>query len=263
MPIASRGLIDAAKGNPRLGVASVADRRLIWNGEEIHSRDAARKSHASVAVPGRRRNPWGRWAIMRACILDGEPRSQIELARETGVTQSAVSKSNSALDGLIVRSAAGWRATDRSAPWDMFMAEYPGPGGVTTYWYGLDSVPEQSKAVVAAGTSAGVHVVSSGDSAADELAPWRVPARAVVYAKSGIALDKLGFAQTSGERATLQFAVPADHTIWATAAFWAQRTNMAAVDPVIAAWDVRRAGGPDADEAVERIRNLVLAGLRS
>lgn len=259
VPTASRGLIDAAKRNPRLGVASVTDRRLIWNREEIHSPGGVWNTHASVTVPGRRRNPWGRWAIMRAYILDGEPRSQVELAKETGVTQSAVSKSSRALDGLIVRSASGWKATDRSALWDMFMAEYAGPGGVTTYWYGLDAISDQSKALVAAGISADVHVLSSGDSAADELAPWRVPARAVVYAKSGIALGKLGFAQTTGERATLQFTVPADHTIWATAASWAHRTNTATVDPVIAAWDVRRAGGPDADEAVQRIRSLVLA----
>ncbi len=258
VPIASRGLIDAAKRNRRLGVVSLRNRLLIWNREEIHSPDAVAETHASMAVPGRRRNPWGRWAIMRAYLLDGEPRSQVELAKETGVTQSAVSKSNSALDGLIVRSASGWRATDRVALWDMFMAEYAGPGGITTHWYGLDAVTDQSNSVVAAGASAGVQVLSSGDSAADKLAPWRVPARAVVYATSGIALGKLGFAQTTDERATLTFTVPADQTIWATAASWSQRTNTPTVDPVIAAWDVRRTGGPDANEAVQRIRDLVL-----
>jgi hypothetical protein len=263
VPTASRGLIDAAKGNPRLGVASVTDRRLIWGREEIASSDAIANTPASVTVPGRRRNPWGRWAVMRAYLFDEEPRSQVELARETGVTQSAVSKASRSLDGLIVRSASGWRSTDRSALWDMFMAEYAGPGGVTTYWYGLDAIADQSKAVAIAGASADVQVVSSGDTAADELAPWRVPVRAVVYAKSGIALAKAGFAQTTGERATLQLTVPADHTIWATAASWAHRTNTATVDPVIAAWDVRRTGGPDADEAVQRIRSLVLAGDRS
>ena len=45
---------------------------------------------------------------MRAYLLDGEPRSQVELAKEAGVTQSAVFKSNSALSGLIGRSPK-WR----------------------------------------------------------------------------------------------------------------------------------------------------------
>lgn len=259
VPTASRGLVDAAKRNPRLGVASVTDRRVIWGREEIRSPDATWNSPASVTAPRRRRNPWGRWAIMRAYILNTEPRSQVELAKEVGVTQSAVSKSNDALDGLIVRSNSGWKATDRAALWDMFMAEYAGPSGITTHWYGLDAISDQSKAVMAAGISAGVEVLSSGDSAADELAPWRVPGRAVVYAKSGIALGKLGFAQTTAERATLRFTVPADHTIWATAASWRHRTNTTTVDPVIAAWDVRRTGGPDAEEAVQRIRSVVLA----
>ncbi|WP_146070184.1 hypothetical protein [Cryobacterium sp. Y29] len=259
MPVASRGLIDAAKHDRRLGVVSLRDRLLVWDCEEIHSPDAIVAAHTSEAVPGRRRNPWGRWAIMRAYLLDGEPRSQVELAKETGVTQSAVSKSNSALGGLIVRSASGWRATDRLALWEMFMAEYAGPGGITTHWYGLDAVTDQSNAVVAAGASAGVQVLVSGDSAADQLAPWRVPARAVIYATSGIALSKLGFAQTTDAPATLTCTVPADQTIWATAASCSQRTTTPTVDPVIAAWDVRRTGGPDADEAVQRIRHLVLA----
>ncbi|MBC7630263.1 helix-turn-helix domain-containing protein [Aeromicrobium sp.] len=263
VPIASRGLIDAAKKDGRLGVVSLRNRLLIWNREEIQSPDAIAESRASLAVPNRRRNPWGRWAIMRVYILNGEPRSQAELAKETGVTQSAVSKSNSALDGLVVRSASGWRAPDRLALWDAFMAEYAGPGGITTNWYGLDAVTHQSNSVVAAGASAGVQVLVSGDSAADQLAPWRVPARAAVYAASGIALGKLGFAQTTDERATLTFTVPADRTIWATAASWSQRRNTSTVDPVIAAWDVRRTGGPDADEAVKRIRNLVLTSERS
>ena len=263
VPIASRGLIDAAKRDGRLGVVSLGDRRLIWNREEIHSPDAIAETHASVTVPGRRRNPWGRWAIMRAYLLNGEPRSQAELAKETGVTQSAVSKSNNALDGLVVRSASGWKATDRLALWEAFMAEYVGPGGITTHWYGLDAVTDQSNSVVAAGASAGVQVIVSGDSAADQLAPWRVPKRAVVYAASGIALGKLGFAQTAEERATLTFTVPADRTIWATAASWSERNNTLTADPVIAAWDVRRTGGPDADEAVTRIRDLVLASERS
>ncbi len=259
VPVASRGLIDAAKRDRRLGVVSLRDRLLVWDREEIHSPDAIVAAHASEAVPGRRRNPWGRWAIMRAYLLDGEPRSQVELAKEAGVTQSAMFKPNSALSGLIVRSASGWRATDRLALWDMFMAEYAGPGGITTHWYGLDAVTDQSNAVVAAGASAGVQVLVSGDSAADQLAPWRVPTRAVIYATSGIALSKLGFAQTTKARATLTFTVPADQTIWATAASCSQRTTTPTVDPVIAAWDVRRTGGPDADEAVQRIRDFVLA----
>ncbi|TFD27736.1 hypothetical protein [Cryobacterium lyxosi] len=139
------------------------------------------------------------------------------------------------------------------------MAEYAGPGGITTHWYGLDAVTDQSNAVVAAGASAGVQVLVFGDSAADQLAPWRVPTRAVISATSGIALGKLGFAQTTDARATLTFTVPADQTIWATAASCSQRTDTPTVDPVIAAWDVRRTGGPDADEAVQRIRDFVLA----
>lgn len=260
VPIASRGLIEVAKQNSTLNVASVGDKRLVWHGEEILAPDTAATPTSSMPVPGRRRNPWGRWAVMRTYLLHGEPRSQIELARDTGVTQSAVSKANSVLSDLVSRSTDGWQAKDRTGLWERFMAEYSGPGGFSTYWYALDAVIEQSSVVAAAGADAGIEVLASGDSAADALAPWRIPTRAVVYARSSIALEKLGFAQTSRERATLQFTVPADHTIWATAASWARRTGSATADPVIAAWDVARTGGPDAVDAVGHLRDFVIAG---
>jgi hypothetical protein len=262
VPVASRGLIDAAKRDSRLSVASVRDRRLIWDREEIQSPNASWNEQLTVSVPSRRRNPWGRWALMRALLLDDEPRTQVALAKEIAVTQSGVSKAMSALDAFVTRSAGGWSASDRSRLWDAFMAEYPGPGGFTSYWYGLDPIIEQSKAVAVAGVAAGIPVLRSGDPAADELAPWRVPSRAVVYAKASIGLEKLGFARTSAERATLQFTVPADQTIWATAGNWADQSNTTTVDPVLAAWDLKRIGGPDAPDAIDRVRKMVIPDRR-
>lgn len=257
VPVASRGLLDTARRHPRLSVASVVDRRLIWNAEEIVTPDAAWRAQKSVDWR-RRRNPWGRWAVMRALLRTDEPRSQVSLSKETGVSQPGVSKVLSAMNGLVVVPRLGWSVSDARALWDDFMAEYPGTQGVTTYWYGLEPVAEQAKSVASAAAVRDLPVLRSGDSAADELAPWRIPARAIVYARAGIELAKLGFAETSRSRATLEYTVPADHTIWATAEAWADGSNAATVDPVIAAWDVRRTGGPDVDEAVQRIRDLLV-----
>ena len=46
----------------------------------------------------------------------------------------------------------------------------------------LAGVPEQARAAVAALSAAGMPAAVSGDVAADLLAPWRRPGRAVVYA---------------------------------------------------------------------------------
>lgn len=257
VPVASRGLIDEAKRHPRLAVASVADRRLVWNAKEILSPDLSWSPQLSIEWR-RRRNPWGRWALMRAFMRTEKPRSQVALARETGISQPGVSKTINAIDGLVAVPREGWFAPDRSALWDSFMSEYPGAHGITTYWYSLDPVSDQARAVVSSAATGDVRVLRSGDTAADEIAPWRIPSRAVIYAQAGIDVAKLGFAETSKTRATLEYTVPADHTIWATATAWADRTNAATVDPLIAAWDVKRTGGPDADEAVDRIRDWVL-----
>lgn len=94
----------------------------------------------------------------------------------------------------------------------------------------------------------------SGDPAADLIAPWRVGSRAVVYARTGLDLARLGFSETNQANATLEYVIPADQTIWSTARAWAREATAWTTDPVLASWDVRRTTGADAAEAVERIQ---------
>jgi len=87
---------------------------------------------------------------------------------------------------------------------------------------------------------------------------------AVVYARTGLDLARVGFSETTPENATLEYVVPADPTIWSTARAWTSAVSGWTADPVLAAWDVQRTGGPDAADAadaVERIRRTVLDGL--
>lgn len=100
----------------------------------------------------------------------------------------------------------------------------------------------------------------SGDVAADLFAPWRVGRRAVIYARTGYDLAEVGFSETTSENATLECVVPANPTIWSTAAAWAAGEGGWTTDPVLVAWDVQRTGGPDAGDAVNKIRQTVLAG---
>ena len=109
--------------------------------------------------------------------------------------------------------------------------------------------------------AAELDVIVSGDPAADLLAPWRVARRAVVYARTGLDLARLGFSETTPENATLEYVVPADPTIWSTARAWTSAVSGWTADPVLVAWDVQRTGGADAADAVERIRRTVLDGL--
>ncbi|MBM7505911.1 hypothetical protein ACFPER_02260 [Agromyces aurantiacus] len=138
---------------------------------------------------------------------------------------------------------------------EAFLAQYPGPRGITTNWYSLDPVITQANEIARGVDDA--RVLVSGDAGAgagaDLIAPWRKPTRAIVYGRTGLDLTANGFAESDPERATLEYTVPADPTIWATATAFALSASPRTVDPLICAHDVRRIGGPDADDAVEHL----------
>ncbi|WP_373285541.1 MarR family transcriptional regulator [Agromyces bauzanensis] len=162
-----------------------------------------------------RRVAWGRYALLRALARTRAPRTQAQLAEETGVTQAAISQSLKRLDGLVSRTADGWSARNVREVADAFLTQYPGARGITTGWYSLDPVTRQAQLVAEAATREGA--VISGDAGADRIAPWRKPVRAVVYGRTGLNLARHGFGDADLEHASLEYTVPADQTIWATA----------------------------------------------
>ncbi|QJU55788.1 hypothetical protein SCB71_01800 [Herbiconiux sp. KACC 21604] len=239
-----------AAEHPDLIVVAVEDGTALVEGDEL--RPVMREDAPTLL---RRRKPWGRFALMRSLLRTPEPRDQATLAAESGITQSAVSQGLKVLDH-VERRESGWVCTNPEKLWDSFLADYPGAGGLSGWWFGLAPVVQQAARV----TSEVETSLLSGDLAADALAPWRRPRRGVIYVGSGVELEAMGLARSRESKATLEVTIPADPTIWSTARAWASggdRDDLA--DPLLAAWDVARTGGPDADEAVERLRTLVLA----
>ena len=243
LPTIPTSLAARARHDRRLALVGTRDRRLVLDGHHYEDDTIA-------APPIRRRQPWGRLAVCRALVRTARPRSQSELAAECGITQAGVSQALRALGSEIRRTSAGWFVDDIDAMWNRFLNEYPGPHGITRSWFGLDAAVAQATKAARDGT------IMSGDTAADEWAPWRVPGRAVFYSREGADLSRLGFSETSAERSTLDWVVPGDPTIWATAKAWSRAapTPTPLADPLIVAWDVLRIGGPDAEDAVDRLR---------
>jgi len=257
VPKATAGLVEAASVDPRIAVVSVQDRVVIVAGKRIED---SLSGVMAASGPGstRGRVAWGRFALLRVLLRTPRPRTQMELAAECGVSQVAVSNSLRALGAGVARETGGWRALQPETLWEEFLANYPGPHGISTYWLGLDPIMRQAQAVRDAVAERDVLV--SGDPAADLIAPWRVGRRAVVYVKTGLNLAQFGFSETTREEATLECVVPADPTIWSTASAWASTASGWTTDPVLVAWDVKRTGGSDEADAVARIRRTVLAG---
>jgi len=253
VPRASKAVTALAEQEPRLSVVSLDPRLVIWRGARL-ALDERQTGTASTHTESRR-SPWGRWALMRALALADGARTQTTLARETGISQPAVSQVLERLDDTVERTSDGWRARDRSLMWDEFLNDYAGPGGVTSYWYGLDSIAQQADKAVASAREEDVAALLSGDSAADRLAPWRIPVKGVVYASSALDLRRQALAESEPANATMEVVVPADRTLWVTAATWSSGLT---VDPLIATWDLLRSGGPDARESADRLKKQVL-----
>ncbi len=248
VPRLTESLRALATEDHRIAVAAIWDGVVLLAGEEHRIPPATPDAHPDRST---RRVAWGRYALMRALARTREPRTQAQLAKETGVTQAAISQSLRHFGDLVSKSAEGWWAHDVREIADTFLAQYPGPRGITTGWYSLEPVMRQARTVIDVAGDEGA--VISGDAGADMIAPWRKPGKAVVYGRTGLDLAAHGFAESDLGTASLEYTVPADRTIWTTAlAFAAGRTPRTA-DPLICAHDVMRIGGSDADDAVERL----------
>lgn len=217
VPQATAALRAEALGDPTIAVVSVQDRVVILMGKRMNKVTGLAFARQGAA-PTRGRVAWGRFALLRVLLRTPRPRTQIGLAAECGVSQVTISNGLRTLDTAVVRDEGGWRALRPEALWSQFLAEYPGPQGITSYWLGLDPIVRQANTVRDA--AAEVDGLVSGDPAADTIAPWRVGSRAVVYARTGLDLARFGFSGTTRVNATLDYVVPADRTIWSTARAW-------------------------------------------
>lgn len=207
----------------------------------------------------RGRAPWGRWALLRALALADGPQTQQELASAAGISQPAVNKHLKTLESFVDRDQRGWHAHDVDAIVTWLLDNYPGPRGVTSYWYGLESTAEQAKTAAEYATELGASPLVSGDAAADYYAPWRLPDSAIVYLLEAVDFTDAGFAPASPEEATLITTVPEDFTLWATASLVHHSEVIPLADPLITLRDVMAGDAVDIQEAADQLRKVIVA----
>lgn len=254
-----RVLFAANRVSPALATLALRDPRVIVVTQDRVILDGREHFHVDPAParPTLRKGPrpYGMLAVARALLSSDEPQLQVRLAELAGVTQPSVSNALRRLAdaGLVTRSDDGWMPVDRARLFDLAASEYPGPGGITTYWWHDARLAEQA-ALVRKATS---EALLSGDLAASEINGWRVPEVAVVYLRAGVDPAKLGFASSEPGKHTLEVTIPADTTLWATAAAYG-RPGIA--DPVIVFCDIQRTGTTgDQAEAAARVKDTVVA----
>ncbi|HEY0248925.1 MAG TPA: hypothetical protein VGC45_11760 [Gryllotalpicola sp.] len=238
-------LVDAARSDHRIVLASGSDNAVWLDGERIDVGDVVRHTPAWT---GRGPKPYVRFALLRALLTEARPLTQLRLSEMTGVSQPAVSYALRGLDRFVQKASRSWILGNPAKAFDYACDAYPGTGGIDTYWWSDAPLEEQvGRAVGDIG-----HLVS-GDLAARAINAWRIPEHATVYSRTGVDLSERGFAAGTPADYTLALTVPDDQTIWSTAG------QGAIADPVIAAWDVKRTGTTgDQDEAADMIRKKVL-----
>ncbi|WP_412819428.1 ArsR/SmtB family transcription factor [Micromonospora sp. MS34] len=214
-------------------------------------------------IPSRRtspgRVPWGTFTLVRR-LVERPWAGQQQLADATGLSQPRVSQALAALteQGLVRRAATGWDVTDVDAVFEWWLRSYPGPRGLRTLWYGLDPPVQQAQSVVGLLSHVGQERIAiSGDVAADLIAPWRNPHRAVVYAQTGVDPTAAGLTPAGEGDATVELIVPRDPGVWPGPTAEKSPGSLPLADPLQILWDVARAPGPDSDEAVRHLRRVL------
>jgi hypothetical protein len=240
----------------------------------------------------RRRGPvaFGAASVIRH-LLQSPGLKQTEMARRAGVSQARVSQVFADLSerGLLHRTLADgrWQVDDWDGLLDHWLAEYPGPHGITTYWYGLDAVTAQASRVleflaqspprhIFADSTRGFGRLSqwrppvvSGDVAVDRLVPWHRPVRAVIYASEGRDLSTVGLTPAGTTEATFELVVPADPGIWNRPAGSppektepAEGATWRLADRVQILWDLLQSPAPDSNQAADRYRSFLRQAYR-
>lgn len=249
-------LSDAASTN-KLDLISLTPPSVMIDGTELLER---RDDSAAPVRNPHGRTPWGRLALFRALALADEPLTQQQLADHAGISQPAVNKHLKMLASFVDREPSGWKAHNVAALIDWWVNHYPGPGGVSSYWYSLKPPAEQARMAADFARALGASPLVSGDAAADVYAPWRLPDTVHLYLREAVDFTGAGFSPASKDEASMIATVPEDHTLWFTALMASVTANLPLADPLVTLRDVLAGGAVDSDEAAEHLRDAILSG---
>ncbi|MFA5710580.1 hypothetical protein [Mycolicibacterium sp.] len=234
------------------------DLSVTSTGELVLSGRTYRAPAVGGPHPWTRERSWRRRAAERVCVLTDVHLRQTDLAAALAVTQQAVSK-------MVEKEPLSPTpmGVDERRKLLAELAVLPADGGlVETYWYGTDPVTVQVRNAIRLGEELTVQVLGGGEVAADVLSPWRVPRTGLVYAEELVDLTAFDLVESTPEEATLTVRVPADPTVWTTAAWWqqiddARHRDIPTVDPVVVLQDMS-AGADTGDGAPQRLGEWIV-----
>lgn len=177
------------------------------------------------------------------------------------IAQVSTPRTSQVLHQLRTHGFASKRADDsweidRAALLDLFMADYPGPGGRHSWFYSLD-VSAAARRIARLWEN---EPAISGDVAADFLVPHRRPSHLVAYLRLGTIDENDTMVAVSSEtEANISVTWPRDASV-----FPAERLEPLAAEPIVladavqVAWDLQQLGGEDRLDQLERLKTWIL-----
>ncbi|MFD4433341.1 MarR family transcriptional regulator [Nocardia sp. NPDC058497] len=208
-----------------------------------------------------RNSGWGAQAVLRTLATANEPLHQTELARTVGISQQAVSQALKRAKEHVTREGHGWIAKEGTL--QVWLAQYRGPGGTVTHWYGLDDPAEQARSALDLLDELDLTGIIGGDLAADRYSPWQLPGTVRMYLPELIDFTPAGFSPAQPAGATMTVVVPQDLTIAHVAAAQARpyAGRHLITDPAITLWDLLHASTtPTAQEAAQHLTTAIATG---
>jgi hypothetical protein len=193
--------------------------------------------------------------VVRALIngLVGAEVRTGELAKACNVSAPRTSQVLSQLHTADIaqrRDHRSWEV-DRGTLLELFLEDYPGPGGDTSTYYTLDLEGTTRKIE----RSTGTYVAISADIAADRLVAYRRPTHAIVYYRDGsLAMSNELTRPERPEDGNVIAIRPMDDSF-----FKSPPGSDRLVDPTQIAWDLQLLGGGDRLQHLERLKAWILS----
>jgi hypothetical protein len=168
--------------------------------------------------------------------------------------RSTIATAASTSQSAVSQAVAGVAARTPKELERLYLDSYPGPKGEITYWRSEMPIETKARRLAKLGT------VISGDAAADVLAPWRTPTELIAYSARSLteaAMLKAGFIVVDEVRDAnvVLITQPADAALFRQVI---ERDGILLAHPLHVAYDLRRLGGEDRNEAA----NVLVAQLR-
>lgn len=218
----------------------------------------AKSEPALVATGPLGRRGLGAYALLRRLLTTpaGIRLHQDDLAASTSMSQPRVSQLLRVLTDadLVAKAEGSWTVPNWDKALDVWLTGYPGPGGTSTHWAGLDDMWTQTGHVL---DVLPADAVVSGDAGADALAARAVPRRSVLYTRIQPNLAVTGLVPvTNAEEATVSVCVPRDTSVWPLERLERRIgvLDVAVADPLQVLWDLTRNDRSDADQAADQLR---------